>query len=227
MSRLNERLLESKSIICKKCKQDGSGTPDRCRWLKWVRGRAIQEMSFKLSEEMTCAPSNVELCEPGWYVAYTQPKREQIAVTNLQQQGFDAYLPRYKIFKKSLEGALSVFEPMFPRYVFFRPGDAGKSISGARSTRGVSFVLSFGFIPAVIKPDQLLLIQACEEARDSADLAGISPFQPGLQVRLRNCGLQGLEGLVKAVSAKRVTMLLELLGTQQTVHVAHHQLELV
>ena len=161
-----------------------------------------------------------------WYVAYTQPKREQVALSNLEQQGFDAYLPRYKTFKKSPEGALSVFEPMFPRYVFFRPGHVAQSISGARSTRGVSFVLVFGVTPAVLKAEQLAVIQACEAERNRADMAQISPFRPGFQVRLRNCGLQGLEGLVKSVSAKRVTLLLELLGRPTTVDVEHHQLEL-
>ena len=161
-----------------------------------------------------------------WYVAYTQPKREQVAVANLEQQGFDAYLPRYKKHKVSPDGVLSTFEPMFPRYVFFRPVDAGLSISGARSTRGVSFVLSFGANPAVLKPAELQRIQACEADQNQADSVATSPFQAGVQVRLRHCGLHGLEGLVKSVSAKRVTLLLELLGRQQTVHVEHRQLEL-
>ncbi len=161
-----------------------------------------------------------------WYVVYTQPKREQVALCNLEQQGFEAYLPQYKTFKKSPVGVLAAFEPMFPRYVFFRPGHAGHSISGARSTRGVAFVLSFGFNPALLKPEQLLAIRACESERNRADLAEVSPFPPGLQVRLRHCSLQGLEGLVKSVSAKRVTLLLELLGRQTTVNVEHHQLEL-
>jgi transcriptional antiterminator RfaH len=188
-------------------------------------------MSFKLSEVETFASSIGVIDELGeelgWYVAYTQPRREQVAACNLEQQGFAAYLPQYKTFKKSPAGSLPMFGPMFPRYVFFRPGHAGLSISGARSTRGVAFILSFGFIPAVLKPAALRAIQACEDERNRADPGEISPFQPGLQVRLRNCALQGLEGLVKSVSARRVTMLLELLASQQTVHVKHHQLELV
>ena len=115
---------------------------------------------------------------------------------------------------------------MFPRYVFFRPGKAGQSISGARSTQGVSFVLSFGFQPALLKAEQLQVIQAFEHERNRADLGAISPFQPGLQVRLRDFGLKRLDGLVQSVSAKRVTVLLELLGTQNIVRLAHHQLEL-
>lgn len=183
-------------------------------------------MNFGLTAvEALQAPAS-EGGESGWYVAYTQPKREQTALVNLEQQGFEAYLPQYKTFKKSPAGLLPVFGPMFPRYVFFRPGNAGQSISGARSTRGVSFILSFGFYPAVLKPEQLQAIQACEAERNQADLGDISPFQPGLQVRLRNCGLQGLEGLVQSVSAKRVTLLLELLGRKKEVSVEHCQLEL-
>lgn len=167
-----------------------------------------------------------ECADGDWYVAYTQPKRELVAVANLEQQGFSTYFPRYKKHKVSPDGVLSIFEPMFPRYVFFRPGHARLSISGARSTRGVSFVLAFGVNPAVLKPVELQRIQACETEQNQADSSAISPFQAGVQVRLRHCGLHGLEGLVKSVSASRVTLLLELLGRQQTVQVEHRQLEL-
>lgn len=169
---------------------------------------------------------DVKAGDQNWYVAYTQSKREQVAASNLAQQSFETYLPFYKTFKKSLTGLVLTLEPMFPRYVFFRPSHAGQSISGARSTRGVAFVLSFGFNPAVVKPEILHAIKACEIERSQADLSEISPFQPGLQVRLRSNGLRGLDGLVQSVSAKRVKLLIELLGRQQIVSVEHHQLEL-
>jgi hypothetical protein len=40
--------------------------------------------------------------------------------------------------------------PMFPRYVFFRPGSAGQSIAPVRSTLGVSHVVRFGATPATV-----------------------------------------------------------------------------
>ena len=186
----------------------------------------VGQSALKMSETKNPGSADPAAGRGGWYAAYTQPKREQVSATNLRQQGFEAYLPQYKTVKTSPLGPLSVFGPMFPRYVFFRPGNAGQSISGARSTRGVSFILSFGFQPALLKAEQLEAIKAFEHERNCADLGVISPYQPGLQVRLRDVGLRRLEGLVQSVSAKRVTVLLELLGTQSTVHVAHHQLEL-
>lgn len=158
-----------------------------------------------------------------WYVAYTRPRMEKLAADNLDLQGFDAYLPLNKTFKKSPQGLLVGSEPMFPRYIFFRPIE-NQSLSKVRSTRGVSFVLTVGTSPAVLKSDILGSIREFEKERNSLGLEDVSPFQPGRQVRLRD-NLRGIEGLVTAVSAKRVKVLVELLGGYQTISVEHHQLE--
>jgi transcriptional antiterminator RfaH len=146
---------------------------------------------------------------------------------NLQQQGFRAYMPLYKNFKNILSTGYLGFEAMFPRYVIFQPGNAGQSITTARSTRGVVSLVRFGFEPAVVKGDIVQAIRLFEEERNHAGLAEISPLQPGKSVRFKHAALQGLQGLVKSVSSKRVAVLLELLGQDQLVHVDHSQLELV
>jgi transcriptional antiterminator RfaH len=160
-----------------------------------------------------------------WYVAYTQPKREQVAADNLTQQGFEAYLPLYRTFQKSKRESLSGFEPMFPRYAFFRPG-AGQSLSAARSTRGVAFVLSFGSQPATLKDDALEAIRNFERLRNSVDVHQLSPFRAGAKVKLAGENFCGVEGLVTSVSAKRVNVLVEILGGYRKISVGHQQLEL-
>ncbi len=166
-----------------------------------------------------------------WYLVYTKPRQEQVALANLQQQGYLAYLPLFKVMQKPMRhdeaAALPGFEPMFARYVFFSPGNPRQSIAAARSTRGVNSIVSFGFVPATVGPAMMAAIRACEEDRNQADMAEISPFQPGCMARLRTAGLQGLQGMVHSVSVKRVTLLLEILGRQMLVAVEHHQVELV
>lgn len=184
-------------------------------------------MNIALSRVEAAEPAEGESGEKGWYVAYTQPQREQLAQVNLELQGFESYLCQYKSFKKSPEGMLETWQPMFPRYIFFRPSHAGQSISVVRSTRGISFVLRFGLTPAILKPEELHLIKALESAQHQANAAHHSPFQPGLKVRLQNCGLSGLEGLVHSVSSKRVTLLIELLGREKKVQLEPHQVELL
>lgn len=165
-------------------------------------------------------------CESNWFLVYTKPRQEDVALLNLQRQGFHTYLPRYKSVKKASAGMPIVFEPLFPRYVFFRPASPAQSISSVRSTRGVVTIVSFGGEPALVRDEILRDIQQFERQRNEADLDHISPFQPGKEVRLRNSPLNGLTGLVKSVSSQRVAVLLELLGRQKEVAVGHHQLEL-
>lgn len=160
-----------------------------------------------------------------WYLAYTKPRQEDIARVNLEQQGFDAYLPLYKKFKKTEQGPVSVFEPMFPRYIFFRPGKAGQSISVVRSTKGITTIVRFGFEPAVIDEELLRRIRQLEEDRNQATLLELSQLKPGQTVRLKHTALGDVEGLIQSVSSKRVAVLLEILGRPAVVQLEHHQVE--
>ena len=163
--------------------------------------------------------------EPLWFLAYTRPRLETVALQNLQQQGFDAYLPFYKRLKKSSAGMQAIFEPMFPRYVFFKTSLQAQSIAPVRSTRGVAQVVSFGHEIATLGSRTLEAIRQMEQERNAADVADLSALRPGHVVRFCNPALSGLKGLVKSVSSRRVTVLLELMGRQQVVSVDHQQLE--
>lgn len=160
-----------------------------------------------------------------WYLVYTKPRQEDVAKLNLDQQGFETYLPLYKKFKKTEQGPVSVFEPMFPRYLFFRPGREGQSISTVRSTKGVSTLVRFGFEPAVIDEELLRRIRQIEEDRHHATLLELSKLKAGQTVRLQHTALQGVEGLIQSVSSKRVAVLLEILGSPVVVQLEHHQVE--
>ena len=184
-------------------------------------------MGVSLSRAESFMSVNNDLDNQDWYVAYTQPQREQLARINLEIQGFEAYLCELKTFKNSPNGLLEVRAPMFPRYIFFRPGHAAQSISTASSTRGISHVLRFGTIPALLKAEEFQAIKALQNSQNQVDAWSASPFQPGIKVRLQNCGLSGLEGLVHSVSKKRITLLIEFLGREKKLELKHHQLELL
>lgn len=170
-----------------------------------------------------------------WHVAYTKPRQERIALENLQRQGFDAYLPLFKVYKKRRRAGVAkadangllVHEPMFPRYLFFRATRPDQSFATLRSTRGVASVVRFGVEFAVVTPALIQAIYDLEQQRDDADMGVVSPFQPGCRVRLCDPALAGLEGLVQESSAKRVIVLLNILGRQKTLKVEHSQIELV
>lgn len=184
------------------------------------------ELHMSVEQSHAEHPAGITTDRHNWYLAYTKPKQESIARLNLSNQGFDAYLPLYKAWKKTLDDGAMGFEPMFPRYVFFRPSSARQSLSTVRSTRGVQSIVSFGFEPATLKPELLDAIRVFENQRNHSGLEEVSPFQPGSRVRLRDPALRELEGTVHMVSSKRVAVLIEILGRQKLVSVEHRQLEM-
>jgi transcriptional antiterminator RfaH len=190
-----------------------------------------QIVQFKRSDEIVnSAEQRIQLVDAPWYLAYTKPRQEQVAKLNLQHQAFETYLPLFKTLgKKAVQTdapVVEVFEPMFARYIFFRPSSPRQSIATARSTRGLSSIVSFGYEMATISPETIATIRACEQERNTSDISAINPFQTGDKVRLRADGMQSLQGLVHSVSAKRVKLLLEILGRPKLITVNHFQVEL-
>lgn len=171
-------------------------------------------------------PSLENHLQAHWYLAYTKPRQEDIALLNLELQGFEVYLPLYKKFRKSEQGPISIFEPMFPRYIFFRPGKPEQSISTVRSTKGITSLVRFGFEPATIAEALLRRIRQLEEDRNQATLLELSNLKAGQTVRLKHSALEGVEGMIQNVSSKRVAVLLEILGRPAVVQLEHHQVEI-
>ena len=177
---------------------------------------------------MSDSPLVSDLLQPRtdiWYLVYAKPRQEEIARFNLQQQGFEAYVPLYKKFKKTEQGPVAVFEPMFPRYLFFRPTSSGQSLSTVRSTRVVTTLVRFGFEPALVADALVDRIRQLEHERNEATLQQTSDVRAGQRVRLRHTALGDVEGLVQSVSSKRVAVLLEILGRPAVVQVEYFQVE--
>jgi len=87
-----------------------------------------------------------------WYVIHTKPRQEQRALLNLEQQGYECYLPLLSIEKIRQSSLSLVEEPLFPRYLFIRldASQSGQSWAPIRSTLGVSRLVTFGSDPAKV-----------------------------------------------------------------------------
>jgi transcriptional antiterminator RfaH len=162
-----------------------------------------------------------------WYVAHTKAKQEQLALDNLQRQNYSVYLPRYKRLKRVRDQQEIQWEPMFPRYIFVQPSSPEHSLAPIRSTLGVTNLVRFGSIPAIVPMDVMERIRAFESERNNLSGQQISPFKEGVQVRVATGPFAGLEGLISDVSNQRVVVLMQLLTKETRVSVSPHQLEVV
>lgn len=155
--------------------------------------------------------------EARWYLAYTAARRESMALEHLSRQGYEAYLPLF-----------GRVEPMFPRYLFFRPRDAAQSIAPVRSTRGVQAVVRFGVLYARVSDALISAIREQEMRLKNTVGAAQSP-RAGQRIRVKDdvAVFAGLEGLVQASADRRVIVLMEILGRQTPVSMRVENIEIV
>ena len=142
-----------------------------------------------------------------WYLVHTKPKQEKRALDNLNQQGYQCFLPTIPS-EKIYRGLITfVDEPLFPRYLFIRlgRGDSAKSWAPIRSTKGVSRLVSFGIEPALVD-DGLVELLRTQEASVQTEPKRL--FKPGERVRLTESPFAGIEGIYQMADGERRAMVL-------------------
>lgn len=146
-----------------------------------------------------------------WYVVHTKPKQESRALTNLERQGFQCFLPtipKKRVKSKAFE---IVSEPLFSRYLFIELDTtlSGKSWAPIRSTLGVSKLVTFGTEPARVNPGLIELLRDQETALAQTPIA---QYKAGDIVRIKEGPFRGLEAVYQMDDGEmRAMVLIELL----------------
>lgn len=140
-----------------------------------------------------------------WYIVHTKPRQEDRALTNLERQGYECYLPKMRIERIRRGKAMIVTEAMFPRYLFIRldSSNQGKSWSPIRSTLGVSKLVHFG--EQVARAGEAL-IQLLREREHS--LPTESMFNSGDTVVILEGPFAGLQAIYQTADAERRALIL-------------------
>ena len=145
-----------------------------------------------------------------WYLVHTKPRQEDIALANLERQGYECYLPQMRIERIRRRKAEVATEPMFPRYLFIRldSSDQGKSWTPIRSTLGVSQLVHFGARAAKVDDTLVDLLRQRERAMPTEAM-----FHSGDSVVINDGPFAGIEAIYQTVDAdRRAFILLEILA---------------
>ena len=89
-----------------------------------------------------------------WFLIYTKAREEQRAKKNLENQGFEIFLPMIA-FAKSNQSKSITLKAMFPGYLFVKINIELDKWNRIKSTRGVSHLVVFGQRLAEI-PNQVI-----------------------------------------------------------------------
>ncbi len=160
-----------------------------------------------------------------WYLVYSKPRQERLALENLARQGYEAYLPLMRHRRRRGRRWVPTVEPMFPRYLFVRLDRLHDNWAPIRSTIGVTSLVRFGHEPARVPDDLVALFQARE---DEDGIQRIPPpdFRPGERVRIVDGPFAGYEAIFQARTGKeRVEILLRIAGNATRIQIAPGALE--
>ncbi len=160
-----------------------------------------------------------------WYLIYSKPQRERLALENLERQGYPSYLPLIRNRRRRKGRYASIIEPMFPRYLFVHLSDETDNWGPIRSTIGVANMVRFGMQAARV-PDSLIEMM---QERDEEGVQTLTPaeLEPGDQVRIVEGVMAGYEAIFQARTSKeRVVLLLQLAQDRTArVQVSAHDIE--
>ena len=157
-----------------------------------------------------------------WYVIHTKPRNEARALENLQNQGFECFLPTMEVEKRVRQRVQTLVVPMFSRYLFIRLNDVNQNWAPIRSTLGVSKLVSFGPQPAKVPPEFIAFLK--EAPPETLERM----FAPGDNVQVASGPLQGLEGKYIAHDGEtRAFVMVDLLGQPQKLRMAVETLRVV
>ena len=161
-----------------------------------------------------------------WFVAYTQLGKETVAEQHLVEQGFEAYLPRFRKIRRHARKTDKVLAPLFPRYLFVGMDEMKGQWRSVQGTRGVSYLLVNGSRPALV-PFQIL--QGLKDRQNEEGLVPVSSlalFEKGDRVRVSDGVFKEHIGIFDKMDDKqRVQLLLNCLGRDVKVSLPSHAVE--
>jgi len=154
-----------------------------------------------------------------WVVVQVKSQKEAEAIKNLKESGFNGYCPQISLRK----GTKMETIPMFRGYIFveIEPSDMPfwRTIS---SHRGVHRILMQSSEKPATLPDGFVE-QLIETGNLVEDDTSLIEYKKGTKIKFTAGPLYGIHGIVHWSNKQRVTLLVDLLGTdtivQSTVHI--------
>ncbi len=165
------------------------------------------------------------MSDKAWYLVYSKPQQETVALRNLEQQDYQVYMPNLTENKRVRGVYKPVTGPMFPRYLFIELDSQFDNWSPIRSTRGVSGLVRFGQQAARVPTDFIHGLQQNAE-RLSDWMMQAAKFNAGDKVMLMDGPFKGYEAVFQTQKGhERAVVLLEIANRHTQLAVKMDMLE--
>lgn len=155
-----------------------------------------------------------------WYAVKAKPRQEYTAQKNLENQGFEVYLPYITLRKRKQGKWQQVREVLFPGYLFIHVDTATQAIAPVRSTLGVNGLVRFGNLILPVHDSLIQHIKNQEKAHHGEAQSNPPQFQSGDKLTILDGPFAGLTAAFHMTkSADRVLVLIKILGGEKAIAV--------
>ena len=155
----------------------------------------------------------MEIRNSKWLLVYTKAREEQRAKRNLENQGFETFLPMIA-YEKGDQLKSSILKPMFPRYLFTKCTLENDNWTPIKSTRGVSYIVVFGDNFTQVPNSVMDYLKSKVDENDVLRLKTANKaFQKGDDLIIKQGVFQGKDATFLSMGGKqRVKILLSLMN---------------
>lgn len=160
-----------------------------------------------------------------WFCVRCKPRQEGVAAGQLATlEGVELVFPRVRRIKRTEHGKRTVTEPLFPGYLFaaFAPEDLQGPVN---HTRGVLHLVRRDGKPVAV--DSSVITELRDLGPDAILSLEQAALAVGSKVRIVRGIFAGAEGEVVRLHspAKRIAVLLQMLGAEQSVELPEDDIE--
>jgi transcriptional antiterminator RfaH len=160
-----------------------------------------------------------------WFILQFKPNAYHQANKNLNQQGFETFLPLYDATSRNASRFINANRPLFPGYMFITFDRTESKWHKINNTYGVSRLLTFN---STLKSIPATFINNLMERYDSSGkLLPIKKLKKGGQVKISKGPFANFIATIeKYEDDQRVWVLMNLMGRKSKIQIATDYLQL-
>lgn len=160
-----------------------------------------------------------------WFVLYTRPRFEKKVEKELEEHGYEVYLPLIKELRQWSDRKKWIEEPLFKSYIFVKT--EVKQLSRVAQTDGVACPVTFNGRPAEVYEYEMDAIERILAGPDAYHVEDVA-FAKGEEVEIIQGPLKGLRGKwTDYRGGKRVAIVIEQLQKHLAIEVPKAYVEKV
>ena len=159
-----------------------------------------------------------------WFILQFKSNSHHQAAKNLNQQGFQTFLPLHVITSRKLSRFINTSKPLFPGYMFIKFDRAESDWHKVNNTYGVSRLLTFN---SILKPIPTKFVDSLMKRYDSSGkLIPIEKLKNGDQVMvLKGPFANFIATVEKYEDDQRIWVLMDLMGRKTKIHTSSDALQ--